>query len=212
MKVTQLMLVFILGVILQSCAPVFSELQSARTVGKNKFEVTPSFSSVSFNDDGETEGAQNHIGLQGAYGITSRFDLRFRYEHIWLKGEEDYDGVNVLGIGPKFSLIENKVAIYAPIGRAIDEGSEDTWQWQPTLLFTLPVIADKLDVNLSPKYLMTLCKECDDYFALNLGLSISQDFSKWSLRPEYGILVQPDGSGFYSHFSLGASFVFGGKR
>jgi hypothetical protein len=194
---------------LQSCAPVFSELQSARTVGKNKIEATPSYSSVSYSKDGKTEGVQNHMGVQLAYGISSKVDLRFRYEYIWLKKYGQSDVINVVGIGPKFSLVENKIAFAVPIGRAFGEGTEDSWEVHPTLLFTIPAVKDKLDINLAPKLLVPLCKGYDNLVAINLGISFSNNLSKWAIRPEYGILFNPGASGHYSQFSIGFSTTFG---
>jgi hypothetical protein len=202
-------ILILLGVLLTSCAPVFSELQSARTVGENRIEVTPSFSTVNFTEDGESDGVQNHLGIQSAYGISSKLDIRLRYEYIWLQDDNGDNDAHVLGIGPKYSLLENKIAIAVPFGRAFGEATKDTWQVHPTFLFTIPAIKDNLDINLSPKYLLTLCRDCDDYIAINLGLSFSNDFTKWAIRPEYGILFDPGESGHFAHFSIGFSTAFG---
>jgi len=194
-----------------SCAPVFSELQSARTVGKDKVEVTPSFSSVSTGDD-EREGIQNHLGVQVAYGISEKLDVRLRYEYIWGKEDVSYEGgnVSVLGIGPKYSLLKNKIAVALPMGRAFGGGFDNSsWQIHPTVLLTLPAIEDKLDISLSPKYLIAFCEDCDSLLAFNLGLAFSSDLSKWSIRPEYGISFDPGSSGYFAHFSLAVSTVLG---
>jgi hypothetical protein len=198
--------------ILQGCAPVFSELQSARTVGDNRVEFTPSISTVDYTEDGEREGLQNHIGLQAAYGITDKIDIRARYERIWIKEEGIDEGVSVFGIGPKFSLLENKIALYIPIGRAFGDETEETWQIHPTLLLTYPAVEDKLDITLSPKYLITLCEGCEDLIAVNLGLSFGNDLKQWSIRPEYGILFNPGESGYFGQFSIGYSTTFGGNK
>lgn len=195
---------------LQSCAPVFSELQSARTVGKNRFELTPSYSTVSFTSDKETDGIQNHLGLRAAYGITPKLDLRFAYERIWPKEEGEFsDGVDVVGIGPKVSLVENMVAVSLPVGRALGEDSKDSWQFHPTLLLTLPAVPDKFDITLAPKYLFTFCEDCEDLVAVNLGLALSSDLKKWAIRPEYGMLFNPGEEGHFGQFSLGVTVAFG---
>lgn len=196
--------------VLQSCAPVFSELQSARTVGQNHVEVTPSYTSTSVTSEGETAGIQNHLGIQVAYGITDFLDFRARYENIWAKGGGLFEGsISVIGFGPKVSIVENRVAFSLALGRALGEGSSETWQLHPTLLLTQPIIEDKIEATLSPKYLITFCEGCDNLFAFNLGLSLSSDLEKWAIRPEYGILLPPGGGGFYSQFSLGISTTFG---
>jgi len=144
--------------------------------------VLPYYTTTSETEEGETNGIQNHFGLQVAYGVTPKFDLRMRVENIWEKGGQFGDGITIMGLGPKFSLVENKLAIYLPIGRALGESTSDTWQFQPSVLYTLPAIKNKLDINLSPKYIFTFCEECPDFAAVNLGLAISSNLSKWAIR------------------------------
>ena len=202
------LIILFTSILLYSCAPVFSELQSARTVGKNKIEFTPSLSSVHFSKNLDSEGVQNHIGIQTAYGITQKLDIRARYERFWLKEGDRQDGLSVVGIGPKVSLVENKIAFFIPIGKSFSEDILDTWGIHPTLLFTLPALRDKIDLTLSPKYLWTFCDHCDDFIAVNLGVSLSTDLNKWAIRPEYGLLFNPGESGYFGQFSLGFSTVF----
>lgn len=208
----QLIAIAGIGYLSQSCAPVFSEMQSARTVGKGNAEFTPSFSSVSFTESGESEGVQNHFGLQAAVGLMPRFDLRMRYEYIWAKDDPDAfgDGVNVIGLGPKVSLIEDVLAFSMPIGTAFGDlvdDSGDYWEIQPTFIVSAPLARDKVELNLAPKYLMLLCNECDDLFALNMGMAFSSDLNKWAFRPEYGMLFNPGESGHFGQFSVGFSVV-----
>ncbi len=184
-----------------SCAPPFSEMQSARLVGKNNFEITPGFSSVSFSNAGESKGLQNHLGMQLAYGISENVDLRLRFEHIWLK-DNSYS-TQVIGLGPKISLKKDRMALYAPIGLAL--GNKDSWEFHPTMLFTLPLSPKKVDFNPSFKYLVMLCKDCQNAMAVNAGFAFSSDLTKWAIRPEYGLLFNPNKGGHYGHFSIGVS-------
>lgn len=215
MMAIHLLIAAIVIATLPHCAPVFSELQSARTVGKNRFEFTPSYSTVSITSDNETDGVQNHLGLRAAYGITPRTDIRMMYERVWFKDElvdgfeEDFRGVDVIGIGPKFSLLENILAVSLPVGRALGEDSKDSWQFHPTVLLTLPAVPDKVDITLAPKYLFTFCEDCDDLIAVNLGLAFSSDLSRWAIRPEYGMLFNPGEKGRFGQFSIGLSYTFG---
>jgi len=202
------MVLIAIAVLAQSCAPVFSDLQSARLVGKGNVEATPSYSTVGFSEEGESEGIQNHVGLQLAYGISSKIDLRLRYEYIWLKEGEDYSK-SVIGLGPKFSLLENKIAFYLPVGRALGEETSETWQLHPTLLLTFPAMEDKLDISFSSKYLIAFCEDCDNLVAFNLGLALSKNVKRWAIRPEYGLLFNPGESGRFYHFSIGFSGVIG---
>lgn len=193
------------------CAPVFSELQSAKLVGPGHLEVTPSFSSVSFSSEGESEHIQNHYGIQAGIGINRQMDLRLRYERVSvdlqdMDGDESF-GVNVLGFGPKFSLVKDMVAVYVPIGFAFGEDIEvsETWQIHPTLLITLP-ISKYFEFNPSAKVLIPLKGEQDTLVAFNLGTAFSTNLEKWAIRPEIGFLYNPGESGHFMHFSIGFTY------
>lgn len=194
-----------LFLLLNSCAPVFSELQSARTVGKGNIEATGSYSTVSISNDGERNHAQDHFGLQLAYGISDKIDLRARYEYIW--GEADVTA-NVFGIGPKFSIVKDRLAGYLPLGFAFGgsiEESSKTWQIQPTIIATFPVV-DFLDINPSFKVLFPFAKDTETSIALNLGLGFKLS-NKFTIRPEYGILFSPGDEGSFGQFSIGMTIT-----
>jgi hypothetical protein len=63
----------------------------------------------------------------------------------------------------------------------------------------------KVDFNPSLKYLVMLCKGCQNAMAVNAGFAFSSDLTKWSIRPEYGLMFNPNEKGHYNHFSIGLS-------
>lgn len=196
----------------QSCAPVFSEMQTARLAGAKHIELTPYYSSTATgnkNEDVDYTTVQKHLGLQVAYGLLPEVDIRFRYENIWESGGKFGDGISLIGFGPKVSFIKDKLAMSLPIGTAVGDGVTDSWQFQPSLLGTLPVIKDKIDFTVAPKFVVQFCDECDNFFAVNTGLSFSKDLSKWALRTEYGRLFYGKEQGGASHFSVGFSVNLG---
>jgi hypothetical protein len=183
-----------------ACAPVFSDLQSAKLVGKGRVEATPSFSTVSASDSGHV---QDHAGLQLATGVHDRVDLRLRYERVWV---ED-GGVNVLGFGPKVQLFRNYAALYVPVGFAFggDIDSGRTWAVHPTLLLTGQVHPN-VELNWSGKYLVPLGADgADDLLAFNLGLGLGPANGRWAIRPEFGWLLDPGDEGHFTQFSIGFS-------
>lgn len=194
-----------MALLLQNCAPVFSELQGARMAGKGNIELTPHYSTVNYAEEGESDKMQEQMGLQAAFGITPSLDIRAKYEYIWV-GDEN---ISAIGIGPKFSLLSDRIAFSLPVGRALGEGSTDTWQLHPTLLLTLPLKKDIIDINVSSKYLHSFCEDCEGLVAFNMGFAISSDLNEWAIRPEYGLLYNPGEIGHFSQFSLGISKVFG---
>lgn len=193
-----------------SCAPVFSEMQSARMLGKNRFEVTGSYSSVSFADDGESDQVQTNVGTQVGYGITDKVEIRGRFEHI--KVNDLDETVNVIGFGPKISLVDRYMSFYLPVGNGLGDYNEN-WQMHPTMLFTLPVVKDVVEITVAPKYLLTFCEGCNDGFALNAGLSVGE-LDRFAFRLEYGLLKSTEDfdQGQYNHFSIGASVTLGKRE
>ncbi len=190
------------SIFMSSCAPTFSELQSARTVGKGKLEITPSYSSVDYEGD----SIQDHYGIQTALGISEKADFRVRFEQISVEGSEGVEA-SVLGFGPKFELIEGKTAVYFPVGFAFgdDIRTSKSWQFHPTALATIP-INENFEINPSGKMLIPLNQDDTDIsFAFNLGLGISSNLQKYAIRPEIGFLINPGEDGYYKHFSIGLS-------
>lgn len=196
----------------QSCVPVFSELQSARMVGKGRYELTPMFSTISGSGQGTTEHLQNEYGLQAIIGLSDKVDFRLRTEVITYEASDYSDWGAILGFGPKVSLIKDKMALSLPFGTALQEDFMNEWEFQPTLLLTWPVVHNKVDITLSPKYILTFCDDCQNLGAINIGFSLSTDLSKWAIRPEYGHLYDFGESGHAGQFSIGVSKVFGNGR
>jgi len=196
-------------VLLTGCVAPFSDLQSARLLGKGNAEVTPSYSSVSASDEGETQKVQDHYGVQAGWGLSKFMDLRLRYEHISasfeVDGEPESISANVFAFGPKFRLAKNWLAFYVPVGFAfggdVEDGSQ-SWQVHPTLLATVP-LGKFLEINPSAKVMIPFSSDAGDVlYAFNLGLALSSDVTKWALRPEVGICVGP-GGGSFTQFSVG---------
>ena len=186
------------------CAPVFSDFQSAKLVGRDRVEITPSASTVSVS--GEDGGhVQDEYGVQVATGVVDRLDLRARYVRA--------EGVNGIAFGPKLSVVKDKVALSVPVGFAFGEDVESgkTWAVHPTLLLTGPVNSH-LEVNGSLKGLIPLSRDGGDTLvAFNVGLGVG-DLEKWVIRPEVGFLFNPGESGHFTQFGIGLTIFAGGRK
>ncbi len=98
-------------------------------------------------------------------------DFRIRYERVILDSSIfDSYGVNVLGFGPKFSLVKDRAALYLPVGFAFGNDTEisKTWQFHPTLLLTVPV-NKYFEFNPSAKVLIPIVSEGETLVAFNFG-------------------------------------------
>ncbi|TFV97597.1 hypothetical protein E4S40_02805 [Algoriphagus kandeliae] len=192
--------------LISSCVPVFSDLQNARTLGSGQLEMTPYYTNT--GNDSESNGA-SHIGANIGVGLSDKIDLRAKIDHNWLNGEED-TGTTIIGIGPKFALVPNRIAFFLPVGTGVGGGMGTTWQTQPTLFFTQPIVKDKFELTIAPKYIQGLCEGCGGNFATNFGIAAGKDFSKVSWRAEYGRIFTSDGG--IGQFSMGLSFVLNPKK
>ncbi len=195
---------------LAGCVAPFSDLQSAKLVGKGNFEVTPGYSSISGSDEGESQKLQENYGAQIGYGLTKFMDLRLRYEYVRTTGDPEANTkTNIIGFGPKFRLVKNWLAFYVPVGFAfggdLETGaSSDTWQIHPTLLATVS-FGKFLELNPSAKVMIPFSNgdRADTLYAFNLGAAISADVNKWAIRPEVGFCTGVRGGGTFIQFSIG---------
>lgn len=170
------LLSLILFISLNSCM-TFTDFQSAKTVGKGNFEITPNFT-MEFNK----EFRYPNLGFNLDYGVTDRFDMR-----------ASFSGgiINLLSLAPKFNLIKDRFSITMPVGTFLankDLDIDRVWVYQPTLLMTMP-IRESLDLTFAPKWVFL--KNTQGWekpeFAPNIGLSYHRPGSFVTYRPEVGV-------------------------
>lgn len=188
------------------CISTFSELQGARLLGTGKYEATVGYSSVRWSENSEDTYSDDRFGVLLGAGLLDNIDLRMRYERVSFGNDE---GFNVLGFGPKVSIIPGKLALYTPVGFAFGSGLEvgDTFEFHPTAIFTIAA-SRMVDINTSGKILFRKIDE-DDMVAFNVGLAVSPESRRITFRPEIGTLFNPGESGHFWHFSIAFSSIFG---
>lgn len=203
------LLIFFVIISFCSCAPTLTEMQSARTIEKNMIELTPSYSRATLSRNaGNNSLLQNQFGLGIGYGISDRIDLKLKYE--WINTSlSGFENASIFGLEGKYNIFRDKVSFSTAFGRGIGQNLGDSWQLHPKVILTLPIIYDKLEISLIPKYLITFSDNYNNLLSSSLGLGYSQDLSKWALRLEYGILVDPSrrSEGFINSFSLGFNYT-----
>ncbi len=178
----------LMGVVLWSltrCTPFVCDMQSASLVGKKKIEVTPGVTSIQFARERKTEQPSQTSGqlkgIQIGYGLSDKIDLRLRVEQLQYRNTS----MILFSIGPKFMLMKDRIALYVPIW-FLDFVPAQT---QPTLLFTIPIVKNKIEINPAIKNIISLGGYDPTTGMLvgwKVGLGISKDLSKWAIRPEYG--------------------------
>lgn len=191
----------IIGIaLLTSCAgPLLSEMQSARTVETGKLEVSPI---VQMNED------QSQLGLQLRTGINGNMDLSTKFEYGRIDNRFEESDYRLATIGIKYGFIKNILAINLPLG-VYHETDLLAYGLSPSLIGTIPIIKNKFELNLVPKYSFGLINEKDGsdesfgFFTGQVNLAMSSNLNKWAFRTE-GSYTGNDK--FY--FGLGFSYTF----
>lgn len=201
-----------------SCVAPFTEFQDARLAGPGRLETTAFYSATSASGEGDSQKIQDHYGVQIATGVSETVDLRLRYERVNPESQCDgfvcYSGkgVNVVGGGPKFGLVRDRLALSVPIGTAFGSGVESSqaWQAQPAILGSL-IISPAVMVNAAAKAIVWLDRDTDDLLAFTLGAGLNLPSTPLWVRPEIGYLINPGEDGHALSVGMGVS-VFAGHR
>lgn len=150
-----------------------------------------------------------NFGGMAGFGVSDKVNLRFRYEYIkcnWWNDEfndifdsdVEFPGWHYAEGSAKFSLIQDKLALSAPLGVYLLEGA-GLFVFDPRLIYTYRP-SDRFSLSVAPK--MHVFIGGGSIFAMpgiSLGFGFSDDLNKWAFRPEVG---------FDSYFYLGAGVSF----
>ncbi len=200
---------FIILLLIVGCAPLtISNIQSAKIVDKGKVEFTPSVSTTlnTFN-----------LGVQTAYGLNRKSNLRFRLERIFIDACDRDDNcenslinykfnLTHLSFGLKYQLIRNKSAIYLPISFTIgDENADILKLIEPTFIYSN---GDEVTTSIKVLYpisSISITELKNALLAINIGFGLSNNYDKWIIRPELGLVTTLSFQGAIPIFSLGLS-------
>lgn len=220
-------MIFLLATISQSCvAPVNSLFDNASMLEKRASKIHGNVSHYrGAGKDVEKkwidEGSNTNIGLAYTYGLSNKVNLAARYEFLNGRTYEDnsfgaYESYKNIGhylsVSAKIRIKDKKMAVLIPVEfYFLSAGDESitTQTASPQFIYTYEIINSKLDVTIAPKIVIPLSETFteNDYIpftGLNIGLGLSKNLSKYSLRPELGILFNPQSiSGFNYNFGFG---------
>ncbi|MGB3199184.1 MAG: hypothetical protein WBB17_15780 [Saprospiraceae bacterium] len=220
-------MIFLLAIVSQSCvAPVNSLFDNASMLEKGASKIQGNVSHYrgagkDFEKKWIDEGSNTNIGLAYAYGLSKKVNLAARYEFLNGRTYEDNSfGANesYKSIGHYFSasarirIKDKNMSVLIPVEfyflSAADE-SAGIQTVSPQFIYTHEIISSKLDVTIAPKIVIPLNESFTEndyipYTGLNIGLGLGKDLSKYSLRPELGILFNPQNmTGFNYNFGVG---------
>ena len=206
----QILSIGVMGLLISSCT-VMSNYQSAKTIGKGSIEGTASYTNYSYTDewmreDDDDAFKYNSIGIQGAYGITDKFDAGLRYELVL---SEDYN-VSHFALSGKYNIIENLLSVYMPIGMYFGEDMDvgETFHMRPTLLGNID-INDNIELTPSLGYALAFNSDYNSYLQVGFGSGIKLgSVDALTFRPEIGLSFNGENSGKEMIFNAGLGILY----
>ena len=224
-SLTILLFVFF-SLFLFSCAfaPINTQYEKAGTLKKGNLELAGSFTGYSGSGlDGESGNINNNYGIRAGYGISDKFDLKFRYERLIPTnifnsedlGDGKIKGINYFSLVPKIALIPEKLSFLMPISHysykeEIDEKESNVNlnSITPQLIYTFTNAKNKTDLSFGLKGDCLFGGDvAGSSFILGttIGAGFSSDLSKWAIRPEIG--VSATGTATFLSYGIGFQFI-----
>ena len=218
-SILKILFISFFSIIIFDCAPITSEMQSAKTLGQSGMEISLNSGKISMQSessgdemeldiDGEV---QSNLGASFAYGITENIDLRARYENIEITAMPSEVAFSMLSFGVKYGILEDQLALYVPytIYSSDDDSTDAAKVISPTLLYT-HTLKDKYEVTPSFKYILPVGDTADDNdpgLAYNLGFGYHIN-DKFTLRSEWGQFIpsESEDDAKFSHTTFGLTY------
>jgi hypothetical protein len=221
---TKVVLLGLMSILMTGCfAPVNLSFDSAKTLNKGQIEVQGMYSRYDVtNDTLATALINQNYGISVGYGFTDKYTVKARYEYIdptitfqkiFDEIDEDFNEMNSMSyfeINNKLMLIDNVLSVSLPLGayfyntKAIDikNGGMGWLSFDPRVYLTFFRSTNIFELSIVPK-LHVLFGTFGGYVTpgISLGIGLSSDLDRWSIRPEIGY-------DNYLSFGIGASVNF----
>jgi hypothetical protein len=212
MKAFTLLLIAISMLMFACVSPVNMTQDRAKTLGKNHLEVNASYSRYAQTDNNYSNLTNNNYGGRIGYGLSDKVDLKARYERL-VSTTEGGGAANYLSLISKIGLKKDQISLLIPLSAYFDQAvfeSGSRYTIAPEGIFT-NTMSNHVDVTamFKTEYVFAAQDRGDDwFFGFKLGFGFSTDLDKWSIRPEGGLMVNPDDSGQIWSYGIGLIYVF----
>jgi hypothetical protein len=206
---TKASLLVLISILMGGCfAPVNLTYDSAKTLNKGQIEIQGMYSSYNVtNDTLKTALINRNYGGSIGYGITDKYTMKIRYEYIdptitfqKIFGDisEDFTGMNSMSyfeVTNKLMFIKNNLTLSLPVGayfynsKVIDvkNGGMGWFTFDPRLYVTFFRQTNIFDLSLVPKlHVLVGTFGAVVIPGISLGMGLSSNLDKWSIRPEIG--------------------------
>ena len=121
----KIVILSILVFISSNCAPVTSDMQSAKLLGRGGLDITFNRGNLDYKGTFESEidseeneefnSVQENYGVLVGFGLTDKIDLRARIENIDINNNiaEGRD-FRLISFGTKYSILKDRLSLYVP--------------------------------------------------------------------------------------------------
>ena len=180
------------GVLSGCVAPVNLTYESAKVLNEDAWDVQGNVSAYYYPGD---YGLTNlNYGLKLGYGITDRYTMKLRYEHLKTPDMLGFVRDLVPDADPvywemHYFEIESKLALNRPgrtIGLPIAYYSTGAFSFDPRFYFTFKNSRKTVDFSFIPKVHMFFGDEPYLIPGISVGFGFSSDLDRWAFRPEVG--------------------------
>jgi len=217
--ILKILFISFFSIIIFDCAPITSEMQSAKTLGQSGMEISLNSGKISMQSESSDEEmdldidgeVQSNLGASFAYGITENIDLRARYENIETTAMPSEVAFSMLSFGVKYGILEDQLALYVPytIYSSDDDSTDAAKVISPALLYT-HTFKDNYELTPSVQYILPVGDTADDNdpglaYNLSFGYHIND---KFTLRGEWGQFIpsESEDDAKFSHTTFGLTY------
>lgn len=209
-----------------SVTPVLNSFEKAGTLGRGNGEVVASY--TGYNETAYDRSAHSHnsYGFRAGYGLTDRFDLKVRYEHLKPVRQQGQTELltNYYSLIPKVALVPGLLSLSLPLShysyQELVEGKALTRKVNSIatqLHYTYTVPSRKVDLTGGLKADFVYGQrgyeaEHDLLLSTSIGAGFSNNVDRWAVRPEVGFVASTGKSATYITYGVGVQYTLFGKK
>ena len=196
--------------------------EGAEALGPARFETGVMINPLYVTFSGSNEKLFDRFGAYFRMGVHRNIDLKFSYARMY--HEKMDNGMNFVQFGPKISDNSGRISLSVPFGIFFEKNKYSSeyggdkynsfYSLSPRLIMTA-VQNRVIELNLTPtgEFLFDKGSEGTTLFGLAVGLGFSNNFDKWSVRPECGMRFLVDNIDvFYWSFGISGALRFGSGK
>ena len=209
-----------------SVTPVLNSFEKAGTLGRGNAEAVASYTGYNETIHDNSAHSHNSYGFRAGYGLTDRFDVKVRYEHlkpVQRRGQTELL-TNYYSFIPKVALVPGLLSLSLPLSRytyqeLIEEKAitRKVNSIATQLHYTYTVPSKKVDLTGGLKADFVYGQrgyetQHDLLLSTSIGAGFSNNVDRWAIRPEVGFVASTGNMATYITYGVGVQYTIFGKR